>query len=325
MLEKTPLSLDQTVELLKAAGEPTRLRLLHLLQQSDLTVSDLVDILGQSQPRISRHLKLLTEAGLLERYQEGAWAYFRLTDQGLGSGIVNSIVEQVDPTDAQIVRDNEHMEKVRKRIAEHAAKYFSQNASQWDEIRSLHVDEERVEEAMREFIGAEPFEAMLDLGTGTGRLLELFSDHYERGVGIDASRDMLALARTRLNDANLSRVQTRQGDMYHLPFSKQSFDLVTIHQVLHFLDDPREAIAEAAKFVRQGGRLLIVDFAPHTLEFLQREHAHRWLGFDDGQMQDWFVDAGLAPVTSRLLEPASKGVNEQETLTVSLWLAAKSA
>ncbi len=325
MLERTPLSLEQTVELLKAAGEPTRLRLLHLLQQSDLTVSDLVDILGQSQPRISRHLKLLTEAGLLERYQEGAWAYFRLTDQGLGSGIVNSIVEQVDPTDGQIVRDNEHMEKVRRRIAEQAAEYFSQNASQWHEMRSLHVDETRVEEAMREIVGPEPFEAMLDLGTGTGRMLELFSDHYERAVGIDTSRDMLAVARTRLNDANLARVQTRQGDMYHLPISKQSFDLVTIHQVLHFLDDPRAAIDEAAKFVREGGRLLIVDFAPHHLDFLQREHAHRWLGFDDGQIRDWFVEVGLAPVNSRLLEPTSKSDNEQELLTVSLWLAEKPA
>ena len=323
MLEKSPLTLDQTVSLLRAAGEPTRLRLLILLSQSDLTVSDLTEILGQSQPRISRHLKLLSEAGLLERYQEGAWAYFRLTDQGIGSGIVNSVIRQVNPEDPQTIRDNDRLSAVRERLAERAAEYFSLNAKQWDKIRSLHVDEEKVEAAMLDMVGNDSFESMLDLGTGTGRLLELFSDLYQKGTGIDASRDMLSLARSRLDSARLSRVQTRQGDLYILPTQANTFDLVTIHQVLHFLDDPSGAVREAAKAVAAGGRLLIVDFAPHSLEFLQSEHAHRWLGFSDKQIGSWLNTSGLKLLEARHLEPETSSRQRGDQLTVSLWLAGK--
>ena len=323
MLEKSPLTLDQTVSLLRAAGEPTRLRLLILLSQSDLAVSDLTEILGQSQPRISRHLKLLSEAGLLERYQEGAWAYFRLTDQGIGSGIVNSVIRQVNPEDPQTIRDNDRLSAVRERLAERAAEYFSLNAKQWDKIRSLHVDEEKVEAAMLDMVGNDSFESMLDLGTGTGRILELFSHLYQKGTGIDASRDMLSLARSRLDSASLSRVQTRQGDLYILPTQANTFDLVTIHQVLHFLDDPSGAVREAAKAVAAGGRLLIVDFAPHSLEFLQSEHAHRWLGFSDKQIGSWLNTSGLKLLEARHLEPETSSRQRGDQLTVSLWLAGK--
>ncbi len=325
MLEKAPLSLEQTVSLLRAAGESTRLRLLVLLAQHDLTVSDLTEILGQSQPRISRHLKLLSEAGLLERYQEGAWAYFRLTDQGLGSGIINTIVRQINPGDSQIERDSERLSVVRERMAERAAEYFSQNATEWDRIRSLHVDEVQVEAAMLKLVGDTKFEAMLDLGTGTGRILELFSDLYEKGTGIDASRDMLSLARSRLDSASLSRVQTRQGDLYILPTQGAMFDLVTIHQVLHFLDDPGGALREAAKAIKPGGRLLVVDFAPHQLEFLQTDHAHRRLGIAKSHMKEWLRQAGLRLVESVDLEPEKDDKSQQakDKLTVSLWLAVK--
>lgn len=320
MLERAPLSLEQTVSLLRAAGEPTRLRLLMLLAQRDLTVSDLTEILGQSQPRISRHLKLLSEAGLLERYQEGAWAYFRLTDQGLGSGIINTLIRQINLGDGQIERDNERLAVVCQRLAEHAQEYFSQNAGEWDKIRSLHIDEAQVEAAMLDMVGEAHFEAMLDLGTGTGRVLELFAHLYEKGTGVDASRDMLSLARSRLDNASLSRVQTRQGDLYILPTQSGVFDLVTIHQVLHFLDDPGGAIKEAAKALSEGGRLLIVDFAPHMLEFLQSQHAHRRLGFSESQISEWLRQAGLKLVESRHLEPK---MPSEDMLTVSLWLASR--
>ena len=321
MSEHNTLSLDQSVNLLRAAGEPTRLRLLALLSESDLTVSDLIEILGQSQPRISRHLKLLNEAGLLERYQEGAWAYFRLVDQGSGTGLIRSIISQFEDADPSLTRDRERLEMVRKRRASKAAAYFSDNASKWDTIRSLHIDENLVEATMREMVGEGKVAAMLDLGTGTGRVLELFSDLYEKGVGIDASRDMLSIARTRLDEANLSRVQTRQGDLYLLPTQGTAFDLVTIHQVLHYLDDPAGAIIEAAKALTAGGRLLIVDFAPHELEFLREQHAHLRLGFSDEQMGEWLSDAGLSLKATRHLEPKDR--QARDALTVSLWLAEK--
>ncbi|MEO1140971.1 MAG: metalloregulator ArsR/SmtB family transcription factor [Pseudomonadota bacterium] len=315
------ISLDQSVNLLRAAGETTRLRLLALLSEADLTVSDLIEILGQSQPRISRHLKLLTEAGLLERHQEGAWAYFRLADQGVGSGLVNAILAECSPEDVNLTRDRERLDSVRRKRAMRAAEYFSQNANDWDTIRSLHVDEEQVEKTMLKMVGSEKFSAMLDLGTGTGRILELFSGLYEKGVGIDASRDMLAVARSRLDAVNLSRVQTRQGDLYILPTQANSYDLITIHQVLHYLTDPQIAIAEAAKALAAGGRLLIVDFAPHELDFLREEYAHLRLGFSDEQMKEWLDEVGLKLEQVEQLKPQSE--QTRDALTVSLWLASK--
>lgn len=321
LTNENTLSLDQSVNLLRAAGESTRLRLLSLLSETDLTVSDLIEILGQSQPRISRHLKLLTEAGLLERYQEGAWAYFRLVDQGTVSGLVHSIITQFDPRDKDIERDRERLQMVRKKRAAQASEYFSNNAGEWDKIRSLHIDEASVEAAMLSMIGEDKINNMLDLGTGTGRILELFSGIFDKGTGIDASRDMLSIARSRLDEANLSRVQTRQGDLYILPTPSGMFDLVTIHQVLHFLDDPQGAIAEASKALVKGGRMLIVDFAPHELEFLREDHAHIRMGFSDEQMGEWLKEAGLKLSKVKHLEPQNK--QAKDALTVSLWLAEK--
>ena len=318
------ISLEYSVSILRAAGEPTRLRLLALLSQYDLTVSDLVDILGQSQPRISRHLKLLSEAGLLERYQEGAWANFRMVDQGPGQDMLEVLIARLDRTDPQIERDFERLNTVREKRAAEAAEYFSSNASDWDKIRSLYVDENQVEAAMLAMIGNEKNSAMLDLGTGTGRVLELFSHLYDKGVGIDASRDMLSIARARLDKAGLSRVQTRHGDLYHLPTAPGSFDIVTIHQVLHYLQDPGGAIREAGKALARGGRLLVVDFAPHDMEFLREDHAHMRMGFSEKQMQDWMKDAGLRSVTSQHLEPDTSSTNKSQKITVGLWLGHKS-
>ena len=328
MSQNQSLSLDQTVNLLRASGESTRLRLLALLAEGDLTVSDLIEILGQSQPRISRHLKLLNEAGLLERYQEGAWAYFRLVDQGTGSGLIHTLLRQIDADDPQVSRDRERLDAVRRKRAGLAADYFSRNASGWDAIRSLHIDEKQVEKAMLELVGPQSFEQMLDLGTGTGRILELFNGLYEKGVGIDASREMLAVARSRLDAAQLSRVQTRQGDMYILPTRPRSFDLVCIHQVLHYLENPESAIREAVSALKPGGRLLIADFAPHELEFLREEHAHLRLGFSESQMQEWLENAGLSLIKTKHLQNenkqgASRKITSQGQLTVCLWLASR--
>ncbi len=319
MLRKTQLPLDMTVNLLKTAGEHTRLRLLALLSRNDLTVSDLIEILGQSQPRISRHLKLLAEAGLLERYQEGAWAYFRSTEEGAPAEFVASLLSHMSQNDPQLARDLQRLETVRARRAATAAHYFSANAEEWNAIRSLHVDDEKVEAAMLDLIGPKKFQAHLDLGTGTGRLLELFSDLAVKAVGIDASRDMLAVARANLEKAGLGRVQVRQGDILNLPTPEGQYDLVTIHQVLHYLDDPQQAVREAAKALRPGGRLLIVDFAPHSMEFLREQHAHLRLGFPAELVSGWLEAAGLDVLDCKKLS-ASSGKSDK-SLTVTLWLA----
>ena len=321
MLDRTAISLDKAIDVLRAVGEPTRLRLLALLSKSDLNVTDLIEILGQSQPRISRHLKLLAEAGLLERYQEGAWAYFRAVEDGSGGQIVKALLTRLDANDQQIERDSERLDAVRGKRAKQAEQYFSENAANWDRLRKIHIDEARVEEAMLEMVGVAPVHSMLDMGTGTGRLLDLFSDVYTKAIGVDSSRDMLAVARSTIDKAGLSSTQVRQGDITMLPTPNNSFDLITIQQVLHYLDDPNDAINEAAKALAPGGRLLIVDFAPHTRDDLRTDQAHVRLGFSHQQMSAWLDDAGLELIETRDLAPTGSAKSSEELLTVTLWLA----
>lgn len=318
MTKDAPLALDPLVACLKAAGEPSRLRILALLAASDLTVKDLTAILGQSQPRISRHLKLLVEAGVVRRYPEGAWAYYRLAEDEAAGGVGAELVARLDAADPMLMRDRQRLEAVKRAHAESAASYFAANAASWDQLRSLHVPEEAVEAAMRRAIGTRPFGSLLDLGTGTGRMLELFAGLYGRGVGVDASQPMLAVARANLDRNGVGNVQVRHGDVYALAVPHGSFDLVTIHQVLHFLEDPARAVAEAARAVRPGGRLLVVDFAPHDLEFLRAEHAHRRLGFSHEQVAGWLRAAGLEVVRTEDLAPPAGSAGQ---LTVTLWLA----
>jgi ubiquinone/menaquinone biosynthesis C-methylase UbiE len=302
---------------LKAAGEATRLRVLALVAQAELTVSDLTQILRQSQPRISRHLKLLVEAGLVERFREGSWAFFRLAEHGGSADLARSLVAQLDPDDPIAVRDRDRLSAVRRARAAAAQDYFRSHAAEWDRIRKLHAADEAVERAIGEALGERPFRSLLDLGTGTGRILELFGPNIDRGLGIDLSLDMLALARERIERAGLRHCSVRQGDIYDLAVPAGSFDVVIVHQVLHFLDDGARAIREAARVLAPGGRLLVIDFAPHDLEFLRDEHAHRRLGFAQDTVEQWMAAAGLESSAHRSLapEPGSDG-----KIAVSLWL-----
>jgi len=317
MPTSTHLPFDLLHGALKAAGEGTRLRILALLADAELTVSDLTTILRQSQPRISRHLRLLAEAGLIERFREGSWAFFRLAERGGAAEIASKIIELLDPADATVARDRERLAAVRTHRAAVAQAYFRRHAAQWDRIRKLHVADEAVESAIKSALAGAPMRSLLDLGTGTGRMLELFGPDIERGLGLDLSLDMLALARNRLDRAGLRHCSVRHGDIYDLALPRDSFDVVLIHQVLHFLDDGGRAIAEAARVLRPGGRLLVIDFAPHDLEFLRDEHAHRRLGFAPETVSQWLKAPGLDVVLQQTLapEPVSEG-----KIAVSLWL-----
>lgn len=303
---------------LKAAGEATRLRVLALVGEAELTVSDLTDILRQSQPRISRHLRLLVEAGLVERFREGAWAFFRLAESGGSADLARALVARLDPNDPIVVRDRERLSAVRRARADAAQAYFREHAAQWDRIRKLHVTDAAVESALSEALADKPFRSLLDLGTGTGRILELFGPNIERGLGIDLSLDMLLLARARLERGGFRHCSVRQGDIYDLPVPANSFDVVVIHQVLHYLDDGARAIREAARVLAPSGRLVVIDFAPHDLEFLREEHAHRRLGFSNETVAQWMAAAGLDVTLHKSLlpEPGSDG-----KIAVSLWLA----
>jgi len=312
------LPIQNCVAALKAMAEPTRLRLLVLLASGELNVKDLTRILGQSQPRISRHLKLLAEAGLVERAPEGSWVYFRLGDGGEGGALAQLVLEAVEHADPVLARDRRRAEALREERERAAQAYFQSHAGEWVRIRALHVAEAQVESVVSEVLGNGPFDLFLDLGTGTGRMLELFRDRYRRGIGIDLSPAMLAYARAKLERSETSRAHVRQADIYDLPLADQTVGAAVMHQVLHFLSDPQRAVREAARVLAPGGRLLIVDFAPHELEFLRDQFAHERLGFSTQQVGQWLNDCGLELAETRELVPDNAGTGN---LTVSVWLA----
>ncbi|HUO97722.1 MAG TPA: metalloregulator ArsR/SmtB family transcription factor [Rhizomicrobium sp.] len=311
--------MEKLVLMLRAAGDPTRLRLLLLLRQAELTVSELIEIIGQSQPRVSRHLKLLCGAGLIERFKEGSWVFYRATEEGRAAmlGAALSSLLEGPPED-----DLKRLAAVRENRAAEAAAYFKANASEWGRIRSLYAPEREVEAAIVKHLAAEPIQQLLDAGTGTGRMLELLAPHAKRAVGVDVSQEMLTIARDKLMRGNLAHCQVRLADTYRLPFDSggalAGFDAVVFHQVLHYLDDPAAAVLEAARVMRAGGRMLIADFAPHELEFLRDDFAHRRLGFSDKEVTGWFHAAGLKPVAGEAIAPHP---GSKEKLTVKVWVA----
>jgi ubiquinone/menaquinone biosynthesis C-methylase UbiE len=275
-----------------------------------------VAILGQSQPRVSRHLKLLVDAGLAERQREGAWAFFRLAEPG--GALARDLIARVSPDDPTLQSDRARLEVTREARRRQAAAYFAERAADWDHIRALHAPEARVEAAILDLVGDARIHSILDLGTGTGRMLELIAPLAARAVGVDQSPAMLALARARLAQSGLRNALLRQGDIYAPPVERDAFDLVIIHQVLHFLDDPARALREAARALRPGGRLIVVDFTAHDHEFLRENFAHRRLGFAPDEIAGFLADAGLRPRQTREIAPAR---GETGKLTVAIWLA----
>ncbi|HUZ13991.1 MAG TPA: metalloregulator ArsR/SmtB family transcription factor [Caulobacteraceae bacterium] len=315
-----PITSDQAVEVLRAAGEATRLRILALLAREELAVLELTRILGQSQPRVSRHLKVLADACLVERFPDGAWVFYRLAAAGPIRGLVDETLCLISPTDAMLSRDAERLGGVAAERASEAAAYFAENAERWDEIRSLYVSEAAVEAAILEAAGAGPFERFIDLGTGAGRMLTLLGGRAASAIGLDLSRQMLNIARTNVARAGLAACELRHGDILGTGLRPGEADLVVVHQVLHYLGEPSAAVAEAARLVAPGGRLLIVDFAPHDLEFLRAEHQHRRLGFADDEIERWLGAAGLVRIAVTAL-PAAGGAG----LTVKIWRAERGA
>ncbi|MGI9509069.1 MAG: ArsR/SmtB family transcription factor [Geminicoccaceae bacterium] len=308
-------SLDHVLSGLRAAADMTRLRLLLLCARGEWTVSELMQVLGQSQPRVSRHLKLLADAGLLERIPEGSWVFYRRARKGAGARMARNLCRMLPQEDPIVMLDRQRLAAVREARRVQATRYFAERADSWDRLRSLYVDETKVDAALLTLFEGQVPSKLLDIGTGTGRILQLLAPHIGTGLGIDLSIEMLNVARANLDRISLRNCQVRQGDMYHLALDDGSFDAAVLHHVLHFADDPAAALIEAARVLRPGGRLVIVDFAPHGQEFLRRDHAHRRLGFDDDEMRGWFDGAGLA-----FEQPVAL---DGDPLTVVLWPATR--
>ncbi len=318
MLNADTGAMDELMSALRSIAEPSRLRILYAVQQAELTVGEICRVVDQSQPRVSRHLKLLLDAGLVRRNAQGTSAYFRLAAEGTGGELAASVLALVDPEDKQLGRDRARLDAVRQERADVAAAYFASIAADWDEMRHLHVADEDVEQALLDEVADIAITELLDVGTGTGRVLELFAPHVVRASGIDLSGEMLAIARSRLDTPEMHHCAVRKGSAYDIDAPDESIDVAVLHHVLHFLDDPAAAIAEAARVLRSDGRLVIVDFASHDIDRLHLDFAHRHLGFDDDDIQLWAEAAGLdlGPAT-RL--PGSAG---PEALHVVLWSAA---
>ena len=309
------LALNSLLNVLKAAGEETRIRILALFKGGELTVTELVTIMRQSQPRISRHLRLLCEAGLLERHREGTWIFYRLADLGEQADLVKSIMNYIPYQDQILQHDQKRLEEVKKTRDLKAASYFQENAANWDKIRSLYVPERQVEDYLLEITNNLEIETLLDVGTGTGRMLKLFSPHTKQGIGIDLSHEMLGVARSHLENNAITNMQIRHGDMYDLALMDGSMDLVLFHQVLHFADDPLAAIRETARIFRPDGIVIVIDFLPHKNEKLREEHAHRRLGFSEEEINEWCRITDLKITTTKVMRG--------KELDLFIWVATK--
>ena len=305
-------------DLFQALADPSRLRIVALLRSMELSVGELAQVLGQSQPRVSRHVKILADSGLIDRHKEGSWVFLALTGGTITAALANLIDQCLDSASKALLdADAVRLAEVRADRAEAAARYFAAHADAWDSIRSLHVPESAVERAIEIAMGDRPLGALVDIGTGTGRMIELLGPTAAQALGVDRSSEMLRLARVKLDKAGIADASLRQADMYALPLDAACADSVIIHQVLHYAQAPAAAIAEAARVLRPGGRLLVVDFAAHGREELRIADAHLRLGFADEAIAGWFAAAGLdLDLTEHL--PGGE-------LTVTLWRGVKAS
>lgn len=313
MTEELPLT-----NLFQACADGTRLRIIALLKMMELSVGELAQVLGQSQPRVSRHIRILTDAGVVERRKEGSWVFLDLARAERVAPLIAMIEGWSDPASERWFKaDRARLSAVRADRAQSAERYFAAHAAAWDQIRSLHVAESEVEQAIGRALGPGSLGRLVDIGTGTGRMIELFGSRASSALGIDRSSEMLRLARAKLDAAGVATAGLRQGDLYALPLADDSADCIIIHQVLHYAQSPAAAIAEAARILAPGGQLLVVDFAPHDREELRERDAHVRLGFADEAMLGWLGAAGLEA------EPVEHLAGGE--LTVSLWRGRKPA
>ena len=313
--------MTQLLPVLKDLADPTRLRIARLVSQIEMAVGELAELLGQSQPRISRHVRILDEAGLVERRKEGAWVFLRPGPAFDGLPLAPLINAGADYSAAVMEADRAMVAHLRNERAAQAAAWFDSHAAQWDRMRALYISESEVEAAIAAMVAGVPIIRLIDIGTGTGRMIEILGGAATRIIGIDKSAEMLRLARAKLSSSGAltlsdpAQVDLRIGDFNDLPVGDAKADFAVLHQVLHFAQHPEIVLAEAARVVAPGGYLLVADFAPHDREELRRDFAHARLGFDDATIEGWFAENALTLVRDQSLHGGP--------LTVRLWLAQK--
>ncbi len=316
------MNLDNVIQAMKAVGEETRLRILNLLIHSELNVQDIAAILGQSQPRISRHLKLLDESGLIERIREGNWVYCKLNHDSNLIKLIDFVNTNDFDKDVKIRLDSLRLDELKNKRQIASVDYFNRIARDWDQISKLHINSDQIEKNIIDILkDRNHYKKIIDFGTGTGRMLEILNNYYKEAVGIDNNHHMISMARSRIDSLELKKCQIRYSDITNTSFNGNSADLVVIHQVLHYFDNPYDVIKEASRLLKVNGELFIVDFSSHSIELLRSKYSHRRLGFSSDQMNELLKNNNIKVIEFRELKRESESTDEN--LTVTLWLGKK--
>ena len=303
--------MEKVLSMLKATSESSRLRLLILCASGEFTVSDLMQIIGQSQPGVSRNLKILCDAGLLRRIRQGSWVFYRSVTKGAEAEFVHYLTTVMPATDPTIQLDRQRLLELKNERLRAAAQYFEKTAAEWDSIRTLHVEDLDIERTLKTRVLEAKPRTLLDIGTGTGRILEILGPYVEDAEGVDFSHEMLTVARANLDKPSLRHCRVRHSNMYQLPYQDRSFHFITIHHVLHFAHQPQQVLKEAARVLRTQGQMVIVDFASHVREELRTKFKHQRLGFSNDEMEGWLHKIGLS------IQPPTKFTGE--SLAVMIW------
>ena len=321
------MRLENTIQAMKALGEETRLRIMSLLAHSELNVQDIAVILGQSQPRISRHLKLLDDSGLIRRIREGNWVYCKLNHNTDFIKLIHLIDNKVFTSDEKIQLDLLRLKELKDQRQIESIDYFNRIARDWDQISKLHVNSDHIEKNIIDILrDRNHYKKIIDFGTGTGRMLEILDGYYNEAVGIDNNHHMLSIARSRIDALELKKCEIRYSDITKTLFSSNSVDLIIIHQVLHYFDNPSDVIKEASRLLKINGEVFIVDFSSPSIELLRSKLSHRRLGFSSDQMNELFEKNNIEVLGFRELKMQRDSINEDsvnENLTVTLWLGKK--
>jgi ArsR family transcriptional regulator len=287
---------------LSALSDPVRCRMLRLLDDHELTVSELCAILQLPQSTVSRHLRILSDGGWASSRRDGTSRYYSLVrgDAGLAQVWQLTRAELEVRRAVELSQDARRVAAVMARRRETSVQFFAGASDEWDRLRAEMFGRDFGPMAL---LGWLPSEWVVgDLGCGTGALLPLLAPHVSRVIGVDASDEMLAAARVRASD--LANVELRKGSLESLPIDDRSLDAAALMLVLHHVPSPAAAMAEAARVLEPGGRLLIVDMAPHEREEYRHEMGHVWLGFSDEQMRRLLEQAGFTGIQVLAL-PAS--------------------
>ena len=288
---------------LSALSDPTRCRMLRLLDGNELTVSELCGVLQLPQSTVSRQLKTLADADWVASRRDGTSRYYALSLDGADGPRARlwQLTSGQLASRPGVQQDARRLSRVLARRSEASQQFFATSAGQWDKLRDELFGGTFAAEALLSLLS--PDWIVADLGCGTGALLPTLAPQVGRVIGVDASDEMLSTARRRV--AGLDNVELRRGSLEALPLDAASIDVATLMLVLHHVPSPADALADAARVLKPGGRVLVTDMTPHDREEYRLRMGHVWLGFSEDHMRRLLAQAGFDKVRIHTLPPAA--------------------